>query len=243
VIERLPQGGLITTCPGLVAVAVKPPTPTTPSPATAMLPVPVAVAVLLLVLLLPLAPAPAKVPVPVAVAVLLLLLVLPKPAAAVLLVPVAVAVLLLLLVLKVPARAVLLVPVAVAVLLVPPEALAVPPALALALSWAPVAVAELSVPWAIATEPVPDEETAVLLPTRSVPLVETLTLPPPLGVDEEPELDGVADATHGVAANPTPMPRATANPPTRPMYFAAPMMVPLVRQPHAHDPMPAAMSG
>jgi hypothetical protein len=124
-------------------------------------------------------------------------------------------------VLKVPARAVLLVPVAVAVLLVPPEALAVPPALALALSWVPVAVAELSVPRAIATEPVPDEETAVLLPTRSVPLVDTLT---PLGglggVEDEPEFDGVADATHGVAANPTPMPRATANPQTRPIQQA-----------------------
>src|SRR6202040_964676 len=119
---------------------------------------------------------------------------------------------------------------------VPPPATAVPPALALALSWAPVAVAVLPVPRAIATEPVPDEETAVLLPTRSVPLVDTLTLPPPLGVDEEPDVEGLAEATHGVAASATPMPKATANAPTRPMYFAAPMMVPLVRQPHAHDP-------
>jgi hypothetical protein len=43
--------------------------------------------------------------------------------------------------------------------------------------------------------------------------------------DEELELDGVAAATHGVAASPTPMPKATANAPTRPMYFAVPVMV------------------
>ena len=40
------------------------------------------------------------------------------------------------------------------------------------------------------------------------------------------ESDGWADAAHGVAASPTPMPRATASPPTRPMYFAYPMVIP-----------------
>ena len=38
---------------------------------------------------------------------------------------------------------------------------------------------------------------------------------------DEPESDGLADATHGVAASPAPMPRATANAPIRPIYLAS----------------------
>ena len=38
----------------------------------------------------------------------------------------------------------------------------------------------------------------------------------------EPESGGLAYAAHGVAASPTPMPRATANAPMRPMHFAYP---------------------
>jgi hypothetical protein len=44
-------------------------------------------------------------------------------------------------------------------------------------------------------------------------------------LDGEPESDGFADATHGVAANPAPMPKATASPPTRPIYLAYPIIV------------------
>ena len=43
---------------------------------------------------------------------------------------------------------------------------------------------------------------------------------------DEPESEGLADATHGVAASPAPMPRATANAPIRPIYLAYPMVVP-----------------
>lgn len=43
---------------------------------------------------------------------------------------------------------------------------------------------------------------------------------------EEAESEGLADATHGVAASPAPMPRATANAPIRPLYVAYPMVVP-----------------
>ena len=43
---------------------------------------------------------------------------------------------------------------------------------------------------------------------------------------DEPESAGLADATHGVAATPAPMPRATANAPIRPIYLAYPMVVP-----------------
>jgi hypothetical protein len=43
---------------------------------------------------------------------------------------------------------------------------------------------------------------------------------------DEPELEGLADATHGVATSPAPMPRATANAPIRPIYLAYPMVVP-----------------
>ena len=42
----------------------------------------------------------------------------------------------------------------------------------------------------------------------------------------EPESEGSADATQGVAASPAPMPSATANPPIRPIYLACPMRVP-----------------
>jgi hypothetical protein len=42
--------------------------------------------------------------------------------------------------------------------------------------------------------------------------------------EDESESEGVADATHGVAARPTPMPRATANPPMRPIYLAYPVV-------------------
>ena len=62
-----------------------------------------------------------------------------------------------------------------------------------ALLWSPtVAVAVLFVPWTIATEPLPTASTAFGSPTRSSPLVATLTL-------------GSADAAHGVAASPTPI--------------------------------------
>jgi len=43
---------------------------------------------------------------------------------------------------------------------------------------------------------------------------------------DEPESEGLADATHGVAASPAPMPRATANAPIRPILLAYPMVVP-----------------
>jgi hypothetical protein len=38
--------------------------------------------------------------------------------------------------------------------------------------------------------------------------------------EDEPESAGLADATHGVAASPAPMPSATANPPIRATYLA-----------------------
>ena len=38
--------------------------------------------------------------------------------------------------------------------------------------------------------------------------------------EDEPESEGSADATQGVAASPAPMPSATANPPIRPTYLA-----------------------
>ena len=38
--------------------------------------------------------------------------------------------------------------------------------------------------------------------------------------EDEPESEGSADATQGVAASPAPMPSATANPPIRPIYLA-----------------------
>ena len=47
--------------------------------------------------------------------------------------------------------------------------------------------------------------------------------------EDEPESEGSADATQGVAASPAPMPSATANPPIRPIYLAYPMRVPFPR--------------
>ena len=43
--------------------------------------------------------------------------------------------------------------------------------------------------------------------------------------DVEPESDGSASATPGVFATAAPTPSATASAPTRPMYFAVPMMI------------------
>ena len=42
---------------------------------------------------------------------------------------------------------------------------------------------------------------------------------------DEPEGDGSADASHGVAPSAAPMPSATANAPTRPMYLEYPIVV------------------
>ena len=42
---------------------------------------------------------------------------------------------------------------------------------------------------------------------------------------DEPEVDGSADASHGVAPSAAPMPSATANAPTRPMYLEYPIIV------------------
>jgi len=47
--------------------------------------------------------------------------------------------------------------------------------------------------------------------------------------EDEPESEGLAVATHGDAASPTPMPRATANAPMRPIHFAYPMVIPPCR--------------
>ena len=49
--------------------------------------------------------------------------------------------------------------------------------------------------------------------------------------EDEPESAGLADATPGVAAIPAPMPRATANAPTRPIYLAYPIVVPFLAAP------------
>ena len=46
------------------------------------------------------------------------------------------------------------------------------------------------------------------------------------GEDVEPESDGSASATSGVFAIAAPTPSATASAPTRPMYFAVPIVVP-----------------
>ena len=42
---------------------------------------------------------------------------------------------------------------------------------------------------------------------------------------DEPEVDGSAEASHGVAPSAAPMPSATANAPTRPMYLEYPIVV------------------
>ena len=47
--------------------------------------------------------------------------------------------------------------------------------------------------------------------------------------EDGPESEGSADATQGVAASPAPMPSATANAATRPVYLAYPMRVPFPR--------------
>ena len=41
---------------------------------------------------------------------------------------------------------------------------------------------------------------------------------------DDPEVDGSADASHGVAPSAAPMPSATANAPTRPMYLEYPIV-------------------
>jgi hypothetical protein len=130
-------------------------------------------------------------------------------------------------------------------LLFPPPARAVPPSVAIARFLVPVVVvAVLPSPRAIATECVPGNVLASVVSesTGVLPFTETLRLPPPdvvaaevFGVgdesvdDVEPEFGGLADATHGsavVAMTPAPMPNATANAPTRPMYPAPPISVP-----------------
>jgi hypothetical protein len=86
----------------------------------------------------------------------------------------------------------------------------------------PVTVATLLSSLAIATEPLPS--TLEVAPTCTPdPPSDTLTSVPFEG--EEDESDGFADATHGVAAIPAPMPRATANAPTRPIYLAYPIII------------------
>src|SRR5439155_23928730 len=92
----------------------------------------------------------------------------------------------------------------------------------------------------MATEPVPSaDEDAVPFCTRVTPLVDTLKFGPVVseeldevgedpaadGLDAEPEGDGWAHATHGVAASPVPMPSATANAPIRPICVAYPVAV------------------
>jgi hypothetical protein len=83
----------------------------------------------------------------------------------------------------------------------------------------------------MATEPVPDaEENAVPFCTRVSPLADTLTLVPfseeldDESVAEESELAGLAEAAHGAAASPIPIPSATASAPTRPIYLACPIV-------------------
>jgi hypothetical protein len=88
----------------------------------------------------------------------------------------------------------------------------------------------LSSPRAIATECVPSWVVATVVSVgsescRTTPFVETLilALPPDAFADDESDSDGLAYAAHGAAANPAPMPKATANAPTRPMYFPLPI--------------------
>ena len=54
------------------------------------------------------------------------------------------------------------------------------------------------------------------------------TVPVPAGVascEDEPESEGSADATQGVAASPAPIPTAKANAPTRPINLTSPIVV------------------
>ena len=68
------------------------------------------------------------------------------------------------------------------------------------------------------------EAVAVPFCTRTTPFIEMLMFCPGAfgfaddepGDEDELESDGFADAAHGVADSPTPMPSATANAPTRP---------------------------
>ena len=71
--------------------------------------------------------------------------------------------------------------------------------------------------------------------TCVTPLVDTLMFCPgaldfPDDEDEELESDGLAAATHGIAAIPTPIPSATASAPTRPMISGLLMMLPSARR-------------
>ena len=87
-------------------------------------------------------------------------------------------------------------------------------------AWAPS-------PLAFALSPMlPSGVEAVAVPfcTRTTPFIEMLMFCPGAfgfaddepGDEDELESDGFADAAHGVADSPTPMPSATANAPTRP---------------------------
>ena len=60
--------------------------------------------------------------------------------------------------------------------------------------------------------------------------------------DVEPESDGSASATPGVFAITAPTPSATANAPTRPMYFAVPTVVPSPGESGADSPSKAPVS-
>ena len=62
------------------------------------------------------------------------------------------------------------------------------------------------------------------------------------GEDVEPESDGSASATPGVFAIAAPTPSATASAPTRPMYFAVPIVVPSPVESGADSPSRAPMS-
>ena len=62
------------------------------------------------------------------------------------------------------------------------------------------------------------------------------------GEDVEPESDGSASATPGVFAIAAPTPSATASAPTRPMYFAVPIVVPSPGESDADSPSRAPMS-
>ena len=129
-------------------------------------------------------------------------------------------------------------------LLVPPVAIAVAPvpvAVAVQLLQL-VASAVLPAPRAIARERWPVVVVASASPTsaRCTPLTETLTFPPPPevcddvvadvvdeSVDvEEFEFAGLAAATSAVATTAAPMPKKTANAPTRPIYLEYPIIVP-----------------
>jgi hypothetical protein len=110
-----------------------------------------------------------------------------------------------------------------------------------------LASAVVLAPLATALEPWPVVVVAVAVPcwTRTTPSTDLLMLPltpfvepgvtllDDVVVDAEGDVveesddlsdGGFADATHGDAANPAPMPSATAKPPIRPTYRAYPMI-------------------